>query len=263
MTIKYWYLAVMALAVTSIGFGGMSEAFALAELQVTTNAETIVITDCIALPCLGLDAQPAPGFLVAVLTSTNFPDTCAEINVDTGLSKPLLPGATMPHMDIGWVTVSFVGPCDIELLWTDTDFTSMNDVQCRGDVGGTTGGTFDGYSAFNDPANVMFSLANEILNTGPVAGTPFAASDTGAAIDADAAYSLTMKVEFSHGSGVVSSSGNAELTCDQIVGGTLLPISSQSLFLAGIQSMTVWMIPTVVGLVGAGVYLVKYKANKD
>ncbi len=47
-----------------------------------------------------------------------------------------------------------------------------------------------------------------------------------------------------------------------MVAGELLPLDSTALFLAGIQSMTVWMIPTILGLAGAGVYLVKYRANR-
>jgi len=46
---------------------------------------------------------------------------------------------------------------------------------------------------------------------------------------------------------------------DAQVAGQLLPLDSTALFLAGIQSMTVWMIPTVLGLAGAGVYLVKFR----
>jgi len=45
------------------------------------------------------------------------------------------------------------------------------------------------------------------------------------------------------------------------VAGELLPLDSTALFLAGIQSMTVWMIPTVLGLAGAGVYLVKFRKH--
>ena len=48
---------------------------------------------------------------------------------------------------------------------------------------------------------------------------------------------------------------------EQPVAGKLLPLDSTALLLAGIQSMTVWMIPTVLGLAGAGVYLVKYRAR--
>ncbi len=43
------------------------------------------------------------------------------------------------------------------------------------------------------------------------------------------------------------------------VAGEIIPIDNSALFLAGIQSMTVWMVPTVLGLAGAGVYLVKYR----
>jgi len=50
---------------------------------------------------------------------------------------------------------------------------------------------------------------------------------------------------------------------EQPVAGELLPIDSSALFLAGIQSMTIWMIPTVLGLAGVGVYLVKLRANRD
>ncbi len=49
-----------------------------------------------------------------------------------------------------------------------------------------------------------------------------------------------------------------QVLCD-VVTGELLPLDSSALFLAGIQSMTVWMIPTVLGLAGAGVYLVKFR----
>jgi len=45
------------------------------------------------------------------------------------------------------------------------------------------------------------------------------------------------------------------------VAGELLPLDSTALFLAGIQSMTVWMIPAVLGLAGAGVYLVKFRKH--
>jgi len=43
------------------------------------------------------------------------------------------------------------------------------------------------------------------------------------------------------------------------VAGQLLPLDSTALFLAGIQSMSVWMVPAVVGLAGVGVYLVKFR----
>ena len=50
-------------------------------------------------------------------------------------------------------------------------------------------------------------------------------------------------------------------TSSLTVAGEIIPIDNSALFLAGIQSMTVWMIPTVLGLAGAGLYLVKYRAR--
>jgi len=47
------------------------------------------------------------------------------------------------------------------------------------------------------------------------------------------------------------------------VAGELLPIDSSALMIAGLTSSAVWMIPTVLGLAGAGVYLVKFRANRD
>jgi len=43
------------------------------------------------------------------------------------------------------------------------------------------------------------------------------------------------------------------------VAGELLPLDSSALMIAGLTSMSVWMIPTVLGLAGVGVYLVKFR----
>ena len=45
------------------------------------------------------------------------------------------------------------------------------------------------------------------------------------------------------------------------VAGELLPLDSSALMIAGLTSMSVWMIPTVLGLAGAGVYLVKFRKH--
>jgi len=47
----------------------------------------------------------------------------------------------------------------------------------------------------------------------------------------------------------------------QQVAGELLPIDSSALMIAGLTSMTVWMIPAVAGLAGVGVYLVKFRKH--
>jgi len=47
------------------------------------------------------------------------------------------------------------------------------------------------------------------------------------------------------------------------VAGELLSIDSSALVIAGLTSMSLWMIPTVAGIAGAGIYLVKFRANRD
>jgi len=51
--------------------------------------------------------------------------------------------------------------------------------------------------------------------------------------------------------------------CEILVAGELLSVDNSALVIAGLTSMSVWMIPTVLGLAGAGIYLVKFRANRD
>jgi len=46
-----------------------------------------------------------------------------------------------------------------------------------------------------------------------------------------------------------------------IVAGELLPLNTSALMIAGLTSMTVWMVPAIAGLAGAGVYLVKFRKH--
>jgi len=48
-----------------------------------------------------------------------------------------------------------------------------------------------------------------------------------------------------------------------VVGGEFLSIDNTALFLGGIQSSAVWILPTVAGLAGAGYYLVKFRNKED
>jgi len=45
------------------------------------------------------------------------------------------------------------------------------------------------------------------------------------------------------------------------VAGELLPIMSSALIIAGVSTIAIWMVPAVVGLAGAGVYLIKFRAR--
>jgi hypothetical protein len=47
------------------------------------------------------------------------------------------------------------------------------------------------------------------------------------------------------------------------VGGEFLPIDTTALFIAGLQSSAIWMLPTLVGAAGLGAYFIKSRMNKD
>lgn len=47
------------------------------------------------------------------------------------------------------------------------------------------------------------------------------------------------------------------------VAGELLSLDSSALVIAGLTGSAVWMIPAVAGLAGAGVYLIKFRTNRD
>lgn len=47
------------------------------------------------------------------------------------------------------------------------------------------------------------------------------------------------------------------------VAGELVSIDSSALVIAGLASSMVWMIPAVAGIAGAGVYLLKFRGNKE
>jgi hypothetical protein len=52
-------------------------------------------------------------------------------------------------------------------------------------------------------------------------------------------------------------------SCEVPVAGELLSLDSSALVIAGLASSAVWMIPTIAGIAGAGVYLLKLRANRD
>jgi len=51
--------------------------------------------------------------------------------------------------------------------------------------------------------------------------------------------------------------------CEVPVAGELASLDSSALVVGGLASSAVWMIPAVAGIVGAGIYLVKFRTNKE
>jgi len=47
------------------------------------------------------------------------------------------------------------------------------------------------------------------------------------------------------------------------VGGVFLGVDTAALLIAGFQSSAIWMIPTIAGIAATGIYLTKFRANKE
>jgi hypothetical protein len=52
-----------------------------------------------------------------------------------------------------------------------------------------------------------------------------------------------------------------KLDCSKPVAGELLSLDTSALFVSGISSSAIWMVPTLAGIVGAGVYYVRTRVN--
>jgi hypothetical protein len=48
-----------------------------------------------------------------------------------------------------------------------------------------------------------------------------------------------------------------------VVGGEFLPVDSTALFIAGLQSSAIWMLPALAGATGVGAYFIKSRMSKD
>ena len=51
--------------------------------------------------------------------------------------------------------------------------------------------------------------------------------------------------------------------CEPTVGGEFLPIDSTALFLAGLQSSAIWMLPVLAGAAGASAFYIKTRMSKE
>lgn len=56
---------------------------------------------------------------------------------------------------------------------------------------------------------------------------------------------------------------HCELVVLHLVAGELLSLDTSALVLAGLTGSAIWFVPMAVGFAGAGMYLVKYRANKN
>ena len=114
-----------------------------------------------------------------------------DINVSTGLSKPILGSANQPEMDLNSINHS-TGAGTLRITFTDTGFTLPG-----GTVTAAIGGTQNGGLATIQYQT--FQNANLLTSIGTVSGTPYASSAYGFLNGQfEGSYSLSQVVTITH-----------------------------------------------------------------
>jgi len=118
---------------------------------------------------------------------------------------------------------------------------------------------------FFDSGNGLLATVNPpVLVQGVVGGDPNGFFDNWDMASHSEGSNTIKKVEFERVTASGAGFDDMEFCIiDSVVGGTLIPLDTTALMLAGLQSSAIWMIPTLAGLAAAGFYLVKFRMNKE
>lgn len=127
-----------------------------------------------------------------------------EVNITTGLTKPLLGSESFPRMDLNSVNVTSLSGGSIDIYFSEDNFSldpSVTGFIC--DIGGTTDGTVSA-NAYLDGG--LFGQSRQIGEFGPFGPGAFSDSDAWFGDPIDSYYSLTLMANITHtGVGQVSS----------------------------------------------------------
>ena len=249
-------LAVMAITISLI-FPAVMDAYALPEMRITASddgGEVVVhIMDNDAS-----DLDPEDGSIIFL----GLPVGDFTINVDVGLTKPLLGTPALPVFDISVdATSTSLGLHTIVIEFSDTDFVNTVPVVLNADIIADPETSAE-LQLWSDMGNSYFARTTSEYDTGLLTEVTAVAADS-FHINTSGDYSITAVVSIIN-DGIGEGSLDADFfTVDELVAGELLSIDNSALVIAGLTSMSLWMIPTVLGLAGAGIYLVKFRANRD
>jgi len=147
-----------------------------------------------------------------------------QVNVTTGISKPVLGGVPTPHMDLNSVNVSSAGAGQLLIELTDTDFALPVDgaeAALLSEIGGTTAGTVL-FNQYLDRGNNEFGYLDYVVAQGPFGPGAFSGTDSVATPVVDGVpFSVSEWVLITHtGNGVTSF--DAESTVVPVPGAVLL-----------------------------------------
>ena len=187
-------LAIM----TPLAFGVFADdAFAMAELRLTSGASTVTVPDNGIGDING-------GIIGNILFSGSV--GVFDTNVSTGLSTPILAGGlTSPHLDLNSVNANSVLPGTLVIEHTRTFYNSTGDpaLDFSGLIGGTVAnnlGVPSGsltYAAYIDSSNAAFGQGTLLFSGGPHQ-LAFSDSMSGQVAMPGGNYSVTQVITITH-----------------------------------------------------------------
>jgi hypothetical protein len=200
-SLKYLMVSVIVGIGLMLGFQPTSHALTLTLDDLSVAGVELILADNAAG-----DLNPNPGIIVwtGVIGVWN-------LNVETAFTYPHQGTPAIPYMHVNSVNTSSNaagGGNQLNIMSSEINYTGLQTFVLG--HGGTTGGTI-GFDYWLDPANALFGQVINIGSFGPYG--PGAFSGAGFGVPAPSApYSLTLEALITHGSGVVSSSYDQEIT---------------------------------------------------
>jgi len=182
------------------------------------------------------------------------PGTVWTVNVDSGISKPVLGPA---EIDMFAVHVSTTGAGTLSVEMTDTGFGPTTGIRGFIDaIGGTTDGTVSvvgGLGANDLEFDMAVFTPPLVFGPGPFTGS----SSVTASLSG--LFSLTKAVTIVHsGAGQVTSfDNNFRIQPSQAVGGEMIPLDTTMVLAAGSQYTAAWMIPALVSAIGIAIVIAR------
>lgn len=127
-----------------------------------------------------------------------------NVNVTTGLSKPVIGDSDHARLDLSSVNVSGLGAGVLTIQFTDIDFTLpiAQDI-ATSSLGGVTDGSVS-FTSFLDNSNTPFGTGTLLASLGPLGPGAFSGSSTGA-VTTHNPFSLTERVIITQNAGAVTS----------------------------------------------------------
>ena len=244
--------AVMAITISLI-FPTVIDAYALPQMKITADgAAPLIIFDNDASDAAAADGSISFTGAIGVF----------DLSVDVGLTKPFIGTETMPTLEVtALASTSTAGTHTIVIEFSDIDFVNTVPLRMNVDVTANPDQSA-GISVWRDNSNAYFAQTSFEYDSG-LQTIPIGIDDDTFLINTSGDYSLTTVITLINEGAGTSFLTSDMFTLDRILGGELLSLDNSALVIAGLTSMSVWMIPTVLGLAGAGIYLVKFRANRD